>query len=35
VPEAEADAVVKALRGSTIKGKKQTIRRERFDPRKR
>jgi ATP-dependent RNA helicase DeaD len=34
VPEADADAVVKALRGSTIKGKKATVRRERFDARR-
>jgi ATP-dependent RNA helicase DeaD len=34
VPETEADAVVRALRGSTIKGKKQTVRRERFDARR-
>jgi ATP-dependent RNA helicase DeaD len=30
VPEASADAVVSALRGSMIKGKKTTVRRERF-----
>jgi ATP-dependent RNA helicase DeaD len=30
VPEATADAVVSALRGRTIKGKKTTVRRERF-----
>jgi ATP-dependent RNA helicase DeaD len=30
VPEASADAVVSALRGRTIKGKKTTVRRERF-----
>jgi ATP-dependent RNA helicase DeaD len=33
VPEGEADGVIKALRGSTIKGKKATIRRERFEAR--
>jgi ATP-dependent RNA helicase DeaD len=30
VPEASADKVVSALRGRTIKGKKTTVRRERF-----
>jgi ATP-dependent RNA helicase DeaD len=30
VPEAAADHVVSALRGRTIKGKKATVRRERF-----
>jgi len=30
VPEAQADAVVSALRGRSIKGKKTTVRRERF-----
>ena len=30
VPEASADAVVSALRGRMIKGKKTTVRRERF-----
>jgi ATP-dependent RNA helicase DeaD len=30
VPEGSADAVVAALRGRTIKGKKATVRRERF-----
>jgi len=34
VPEADADAVVRALRGGTIKGKKTTIRRERFEGRR-
>jgi ATP-dependent RNA helicase DeaD len=34
VPEAAADDVVRALRGSTIKGKKATVRRERFDARR-
>jgi ATP-dependent RNA helicase DeaD len=30
VPESAADEVIRALRGSTIKGKKATVRRERF-----
>jgi ATP-dependent RNA helicase DeaD len=34
VPEAAADRVVSALRGSTIKGKKTTVRRERFGTKK-
>ncbi|MCW3004810.1 MAG: ATP-independent helicase, partial [Conexibacter sp.] len=34
VPEAAADQVVSALRGSTIKGKKTTVRRERFGTKK-
>ncbi len=33
VPDAAADEVIEALRGSTIKGKKTTIRRERFEGR--
>jgi ATP-dependent RNA helicase DeaD len=33
VPEAAADQVVRALRRTTIKGKKATVRRERFDQR--
>jgi len=32
VPEGAADAVVAALRGSSIKGRKTTVRRERSDP---
>jgi len=31
IPEGAADSVIAALRGSTIKGKKVTVRRERFD----
>ena len=32
VPEAAADDVIRALRGATIKGRKATVRRERFTP---
>jgi ATP-dependent RNA helicase DeaD len=35
VPEAAADHVVSALRGRSIKGKKTTVRRERFGAPKR
>jgi ATP-dependent RNA helicase DeaD len=34
VPEAAADEVVAALRGTTIKGRKATVRRERFEARR-
>ena len=33
VPEAAADEVVTALRGSTVKGRKPTVRRERYEAR--
>jgi ATP-dependent RNA helicase DeaD len=33
VPESAADEVIAALRASTIKGKKATVRRERYEPR--
>jgi ATP-dependent RNA helicase DeaD len=33
VPESAADEVIAALRGSTIKGKRPTVRRERYEPR--
>jgi ATP-dependent RNA helicase DeaD len=33
VPESAADEVIAALRGTTIKGKKATVRRERYGPR--
>jgi ATP-dependent RNA helicase DeaD len=32
VPDSAADEVIAALRGSTIKGKKPTVRRERDEP---
>jgi ATP-dependent RNA helicase DeaD len=33
VPEAAADEVIAALRGSTIKGRRATVRRERYQKR--
>ena len=33
VPEAAAEEVIAALRGSTIKGKRATVRRERYEAR--
>jgi len=33
VPESAADEVIAALRASTVKGRKPTVRRERYDPR--
>ncbi len=33
VPESAAEEVIAALRASTIKGKKVTVRRERYEPR--
>jgi ATP-dependent RNA helicase DeaD len=32
VPDSAADEVIAALRGSTIKGRKPTVRRERYEP---
>ena len=34
VPEAAADEVIAALRSTTIKGKRPTVRRERYEPRR-